>query len=109
MQRDFRKESTYEEVVSILKELKQSKVKVIYDIDDNFLDSHPVKEAERCIEPIRSKVYALLRRADLVVTTNSFLERRISKLCKATFVIPNMIPEDWVSWDQRSAIGDLLR
>ena len=45
VQRDFRKESTYEEVVSILKELKQSKVKVIYDIDDNFLDSHPVKRS----------------------------------------------------------------
>jgi glycosyltransferase involved in cell wall biosynthesis len=80
-------------VPDLVRTAKRRGARLIYDIDDNLLDTHPDPATEREVAPHRRTVRFLLREAHLVTTSTENLRSRVARLARAVEVLPNALDE----------------
>jgi hypothetical protein len=80
-------------VESLLRRVRARGIKLVYDIDDNLLDRHPVPKVEAGVGRHRRAVRSLLRAADHVTVSTPLLRDRVQGLCQAVTVLPNMLED----------------
>jgi len=80
-------------VEDLVRSLKGSSTRLVYDLDDNLLDMHPDITSELEIAPHRRLVRFLLRRADLVTVSTEALRDRVLKLNSQVMILPNSLDE----------------
>lgn len=80
-------------VEDLVRSLKRSNTRLVYDLDDNLLNTHPDVATELEIAPRRRLVRFLLRRADLVTVSTEGLRDRVQNLNPRITVLPNALDE----------------
>lgn len=93
-------------ITSIRKFQKHGK-KVIYDTDDDILTVNPDNPYLEGAKKKREQYIALLTEADVVITTNEVLKKRILKYNKKVVVIPNAL--DFTKVHERKGENKILR
>ena len=93
VQRGLAPWATLEDAAALVRDVRRRGLKLIYDLDDDLLSSHPSPAVERVIAPARPKIRLLLREADAVIVPAVPLADRARALNPCVFVWPNAIDE----------------
>lgn len=88
--------SRLQDIIALVAQLKTRGAKLIYDLDDDLLATHPSNEVEAFLESIRPKVRFLIREADAVTVSTTILAKRIAKLNTNIYVWQNALDEQLV-------------
>lgn len=86
-------ESTLDDVVALVREIRRRGAKLIYDLDDDLLAPHPVLSMEIGLRPHRPRIRFLLREADLVTISTPVLRERVAMVARRCAVVPNGLDE----------------
>lgn len=88
-------DATYEQVEAFLAHLARWGSRLVYDLDDNLLDRHPVLAVEREVQRFRPQIRLLLRSATLVTVSTPKLAERVKRIATKTIVVANALPDHW--------------
>jgi glycosyltransferase involved in cell wall biosynthesis len=80
-------------VEDLVRSLKRTGTRLVYDLDDNLLDTHPDTATELSLVPQRRLVRFLIRRADRVTVSTAALRDRVRHLNPRVTVLPNALDE----------------
>jgi glycosyltransferase involved in cell wall biosynthesis len=78
MQRSGPAGATQAEIEELLRAIRSRGARLVYDIDDDLLSTHPVAGVERYLATQRPRIRFLLREADLVVASTAALAARLA-------------------------------
>lgn len=85
--------ATLPEIVELVAALKSRGIRLVYDLDDDLLATHPSPPVERFLESMRPKVRYLLREADLITVSTPMLSMRLGVGRSDVQVWPNALDE----------------
>jgi glycosyltransferase involved in cell wall biosynthesis len=85
--------ATLAAIVDLVRAARHRGAKLVYDIDDDLLSSHPVAEIEDVLGPQRPRIRFLLREADLVIAATATLANRLQALNPRRIVWRNALDE----------------
>ena len=93
LQRGGPVDAEFPEAFSIVTESRRRGARIIYDIDDDLMCTHPVPEVEAKLEMNRPKVRMFIREADAIVTSTERLAERLRRIHPRVFVWENALDE----------------
>jgi hypothetical protein len=83
----------FPEAFQIVSESRKRGARIIYDIDDDLMCTHPVPEVEAKLELNRPKVRMFIRESDAVVTSTKRLAERLGRTHPNVVVWENALDE----------------
>lgn len=89
---------TLKDAAELVQAIRKSGAKLVYDIDDDLLCTHPVRNVDELLNRLRPIVRFLAREADLIVCSTSTLKDRF-----ASFEVPKGVWQNAI--DERMIIS----
>jgi glycosyltransferase involved in cell wall biosynthesis len=78
---------------SLLNDIRRNKAKLIYALDDNFLNLNPDELDFKLTDEMLDTVKYFLANADGIIVTTAALQEQFSEYNSRIFVVPNMLDE----------------
>lgn len=75
--------------IHLVRALKKTDTKVVYDVDDDYLTLNPGNPLQKESKLVREQYISLCKEADVITTTTEVLKKRLQKFNKNVVVIPN--------------------
>jgi len=92
--------------IHIIRELKKTDTKIVYDVDDDYLTLNPGNPLQKESKAVREQYISLCKEANLITTTTSILKKRLQKYNKNVVIIPNALNP--LRYNERAGEGEKL-